>query len=492
MTVLRPGMSIIEHVARGIGELDSEFTRQVEPVVEAASPLRDFLLSRGHIQPFREVDLTGKSLATVDGAHVVEQKALADICISGAAIGEGAQYEHLYPSDVYTPTLADYRVIPHDAGNTNLNRAIMAAQEVSLMSMIDHKIRILDGSWSSSMTAVYLTLLDHTNVTAAAAMADWLAMAVENEMLFGHEIAAGLDRLLAPWRYIGDGVDLIALSKSDSSFSYVKRFLDAEEEPEFYSIIDQAHGGEGVKKGQPRPKSDAFANLYSDRTLASLVLEPGEMFVPRSVASGRSLATRLDSTRWQGSGPVEVEPGKYRTHYGKPGIYKGIELVEKSGKYSAETIDLLRHVFIDSLLLKGYEPEGHPRGPRETPRECALRLDDHSNRDSHGERWVWTTYFKPTLFSPNQAAMKMDYARTHAGEDSRAMLQVEAEERGRELAGFINADVVNPEIQEAFSQYAADRRAKDVSRAANLVRQHIVSNTNDSRVAAGFIRNYRT
>lgn len=485
-------MSIIEHVARGIGDLDAEFSRQVEPVVEAASPLRDFLLSRGHIQPFRDVNIADKTLATVDGAHVVEQKALADICISGAAIGEGAQYQHLYPNEQFTPTLADYRVVPHDAGNTNMNQALMAAQEISLMSMIDHNIRVLDGSWSSSMTSIYLTLLDHSHVNAATALADWLAKSIENEMLFGHEIAAGLDRLLAPWRYIDSGTDLVALSKSDSSFSYVKKFLDEENEPEFYTIIDQAHGGSGAKKGQARPKSDAFANLYSDRTLASLVLEPGEMFVPRSVASGRSLAARLDPTRWQGSGPVEVTPGKFRTHYGKPGIYKGIERVEDSGKYTNETIDLLRHIFIDSLLVTGYEPEGQPRGDRESPRACALRLDDHSNRDSHGERWIWTTYLKPSLFSSNQAAMKMDYSRTRAGEGSRAMVQVEAEERGRELAGYINADVVNPEIQEAFSQYAADRRAKDVSRAANLVRQHIIANTFDSRVAAGFLRNYRT
>lgn len=492
MNVLSPGMSILEHVARGIGDLDSAFSKQVEPVVEAALPLRDFLLSRGHIQPFREVDIAGRSLATIDGAHVVEQKALADICISGAAIGEGAQYEHLYQSDQYTPTLADYRVVPHDASNTDLNRAIMAAQEISLMSMVDHNIRVLDGSWSSSMTSIYLTLLDHSNPNGAAAMADWLAMAIENEMLYGHEIAAGLDRLLSPWRYVDEGIDIVALSKSDSSFSYVKKFLDAEDEPEFYSIIDQAHGGGATKKGQARPKSNAFANLYSDRTLASLVLDPGEMFVPRSVASGRSLASRLDRTRWEGSGPVEVEPGKFRTHYGKPGIYKGIERVEESGKYTDETIDILRHTLIDSLLTKGYEPEGNPRGARETPRDCALRLDDHTNRDSHGERWIWTTYFKPSLFSPSQAALKMDYARTRAGEGSRAMLQVEAEERGRELAGYIDADVVNPEMQEAFSQYAADRRAKDVSRAANLVRQHIISNTADSRVAAGFIRGYRT
>lgn len=99
---------------------------------------------------------------------------------------------------------------------------------------------------------------------------------------------------------------------------------------------------------------------------------------------------------------------------------------------------------------------------------------------------LWTTYFKPTAWSQYSKVIKIEFV-FYANETSQTPV-----EKARELIQIIDQDIVDEAVLEPWCQYMADRGAKDVSGAINIVKNHLLSIVESPNELSGLMRGYRT
>jgi hypothetical protein len=173
----------------------------------------------------------------------------------------------------------------------------------------------------------------------------------------------------------------------------------------------------------------------TDRMLASRILRPGEFFAPRQEQSNPGLVAALTK------------------QIGMPDFAK-----ESSNK---------------TLLMKMVQDK-------------AGLLNRMGKADRTEEGILWTTYFKPTAWSEYAKAVKVDFVFYHG--DS---VQT-PEERAREIVQIVDQDIIDESVLEPWCQYAADRGAKGVSDAINIVKNHLLSTVDNPAELRGLLRGYRT
>lgn len=172
----------------------------------------------------------------------------------------------------------------------------------------------------------------------------------------------------------------------------------------------------------------------TDRIFASRVLKPGEFFEPRNIQSNPGLVSSLTKT----------------VGY------------ENFGEKSSDRVSLMKLVNDKAGLLRrlGLEPTE--------------------------EGLLWATYFKPTVWNDHSPVIKIEFL-YHANENSATPA-----EKARELIQIVDQDIVDESIQEPWSQFYADKGAKQVSVALNILKNHILDNVSSVSEAAGMLKGYRT
>lgn len=172
---------------------------------------------------------------------------------------------------------------------------------------------------------------------------------------------------------------------------------------------------------------------YTDRMFASRVLLPGEFLKPRNLETNQGLIATLNKT-------ISSE-----------GFYD--EIPEKG---------------ILKSLVSGKS-------------EALQRLGTRSTE--YG--MLWTTYFKPSAWDKFGAVLKVEFV--HLPNSGMTVL-----ERTKEVVQTVDQDIVDRSILEPWSQYYADRRAKDVSVALNVLKNHLLNQASSTSDAIGLVRGYRT
>lgn len=98
---------------------------------------------------------------------------------------------------------------------------------------------------------------------------------------------------------------------------------------------------------------------------------------------------------------------------------------------------------------------------------------------------LWTTYFKPSNWSESSPAIKLEFVYD-------AKVHGDLNEYTAYIVGIINADIIDEAIMEPWCQYFADRRAKEVSVGADMIKNHLMATAKTSYELNGLTRNYRT
>lgn len=449
-------------------QLIDEFNGMSNPLSKIRTPLRESMLHAGLIMdiPSAEGLTDNVSLATVDGADIVNQLAHVDMVVSGATIGEGYWYKSLYESEHEYPSVSHLDIVQHDAKNKDAARALMGVQELSLLSMINHDVRIVDGSWLSGATALYLTLSE--SVLGSKMIMDFLLRQRHHEGWDGFELTRSLEFVVTPWKMQDSEkpFDLIALTKSDSSrvlSRHVQKLLETE----------------SLRK--------TFDNLeLLDRFIATLVLESGEMIKPLYIDAGRSLYPRMNASGLRAFNSIVRKYRQELTNWEKS-FYKVASLSELPAEAKQE-----RSAYISRLvseLTNSSDIDGNVVPLSE--RVKAL--------DSDGGAWIWATYFKPRNFSNSHKALRMELSRDSQSIDREGDVSFDADtfseevaEKAARLISLVDIDVVGEEILEPWSQYIADRQAKTVSELAEYTRSSLIDSANDGFLTAGIINSYRT
>lgn len=463
--------SIIEEALRDLASVADGFQEIMQPVSDAADGVREFLLEDGFIHQYASPDsFVAPTLATIDGACITNQMSHFDMIISGATLGEGSNSEPIYSEDNY-PSTTFMSLIQHDSGNKDVARSLMAAQEISMMDHTSHMVRIMDGSWLSSATSLILTF--SRNQAGSLLILEYLLKQREDEGWDGFEIVRGLDRVFAPWLQSElSPHEIIALSKSDSSqviSRRVKQML-----PEGSSLL-KAFNAVG----------------FMDRLLASVVLDSGEMMTPSYIDAGRSLYPRVNIDDMKGITKAQSQllshlSGWEQNHYGVT------DISQLSPKQRQSRAKYLTDI-VQQLLVSGYvSPDGQSSLDTRSIQERIKSLD--SNQGA----WIWATYFKPHAFSRRDKALRLEFARDTVAEDeteaqfSPDFYLPEINTKASYLCALISGDIISSEIVEPWSQYIADRRAKEVSSIGSIVTGHMIATVDDALLLDGIWRNYRT
>lgn len=430
---------------RGIAEQVERDTLALEGV---SKPLRKVFLDKGliHKVPVASED-DNRATVTVDGAVVVQQLASGDLIQTGAVAAEGLHGNKRFTDD--GPAEFYQCVIEHDNKNTSHAGALMALQEIVMMGAnpdLSHDVRIIDGAWAPGVISVMMTLFK--SVEGSTLLNTYILDMLEQEKWEGWELPSAIDRRVAPWHYTDESKHgrLVAIGKSDSANRYEKMARKTLSEI-----------------GLSFPSSQAI----NDRTLAGIVLEPGEMFMPRSLDMARSM-------RWE-PGDLGVNPDKW--DWTKLACIKSLWENFASHPHAETAEEILK-----ASLISGYERSDGSHLP----------IGDALTKSSQ-DQWVWSTYFKSSTAGPFQRPLRIDFSRPAYDN----LPQGEKIDPGvivgyiGDTLSVINADTVN-EVQEPMSQYLADQRAKDISHVAKFTREHLVSTLTTERGIAGVSRNYRT
>ena len=476
-------MSILVDGLPQVGALIHQLNELSKPLSNFKKTLRELLLDSdqilkiGHDHPIEEI-----SLATVDGAVAVQQMAFANLVVSGASLGEGYASKHLYETEHDYPSLSYLNLLQHQSRTAKtLPPGVMSAQEIALIGYLEHDVTALDGSWLSGLTSVYLSLLE-SEVASEAILSTMLQQRLKKGW-DGKELLRGIDRITSPWRYKDSNKDLIALSKSDSSMVWARRIAKL--------------------FGDKLPALNGFE--LTDRVLAGIALRPGEMFRPIYVDAGRSLSPRLSYT--QSKEAKVFDALKNLIHYLTPqeADFLGID----SPDQLTEQMRVEREEFltscVDELMLSAYKDSELPSENR----SIGQRLKEMDS--SPGSAWVWATYFIPHDQPDNSRALRIEFTRDYSDFDTYAnevdgewgdySVAVNLEQGGfddvvvdksRRLVSMVDQDMSPSPILEPWSQYVADRQAKQVAELAETAKNELANAVEDPYLLAGLLSNYRT
>jgi hypothetical protein len=181
-----------------------------------------------------------------------------------------------------------------------------------------------------------------------------------------------------------------------------------------------------------------LSSQISDRILASRILESGEFLEPRPLNSNGALITSLE----------RLLRTDYTAESVNPSLLK--EIIEGKNKN-------------DGVL--GY----------------LRRLDNEATEEAP----LYATYFKPSAWSDYAPAVNIQFV--HFNDYGGT-----AKDRAEELIQLIDQDILQDGILEPWSQYSADRRAKDVSLGATIIKNYLIDHAESEHEISGLLRNYRT
>jgi hypothetical protein len=229
---------VLQTMLEQIPGITEEAGRILGPMRDQAKSLRSLLVEREWIEEI-DTSLAGQAaVAAVDGAQIQEQLYAGDLLVAVAVAAEG-----LNPTGKLGESPAHKawsRFINHDSDNDRLGKAAMVAQELALLHALPHDMCILDGSHQTPVIVLNSALSSQSRDVRLHAV----------EVLRDNNVVSSLAALCHPIT----GGKIVACPKADSSrdlgMLLTARFAD-------------------VKK---------FNLPATDKVLASLVLEPGEMF----------------------------------------------------------------------------------------------------------------------------------------------------------------------------------------------------------------------
>lgn len=387
--------SISSILSANIEGIIDDYTTHAGVLSKIAPTLREQLEADGRIVSFDRGTVQDKTLVAIDGGRLKEDMAGGDLIVIGATAGEGHSSKTAY-SEETIPAEAFAAVLPHRVANEKLAGGIMSALELRMLELAKADIQIIDGAYVNNVSQVLFTLIDNDDETIDNF---FKAINFDEDGL----LRQSMTKVMYPPR---DGSRvLIALPKSDTARVYAHDYIN-----------------------------DEFAQtLISDRVLASRLLLPGEMLLPRNIASNNALISRLEKRNFR--------------------------------RYEGPHQELYESMF--TMMLEYFRRMN-------TPEEVE-------------EGILWATYFKPYVGTPQSKAMKIEFPfYPLSGNDSGVV------DHARELVGMVDADMIDGFVIEPWCQYMADVRAKDVSAAKDIIKNYLISTIEDSYDLAGLLRNYRT
>lgn len=173
----------------------------------------------------------------------------------------------------------------------------------------------------------------------------------------------------------------------------------------------------------------------SDRIFASRFLHPGEYLNPRPLISSRRIIN----------------------------AYKKIDFTAQAKKIGKDYSELF------------YALTEH--------KDQMLRSLDNSKEAE--KSLLWTTYFKPSKWSDYSPVIRIEFPH-HVTKGYSAI------DRAAELIALLDQDIQSQIMLEPMSQYTADRNAKDVSFATDMIKSMLASSAGTARDAVSLLRGYRT
>ncbi len=390
--------SISSILSDGIEGIIDDYNTHSGALSKVAPELREKLLTEENILTFSRGDLTHKSLVAIDGGRLKEDMAGGDLIVVGATAGEGHSTVTLYDDDT-VPAEAYASVLPHRTSNEKLAAGIMSALELRLLEKANADVQIIDGAYINNVSQIIYTIIENNDETV-----DSFFKAINYDE--DHLLRNSMLKVLNPERDYSR--TLIALPKSDTAHIYSNAYMEGH---------------------------DLLQGLVSDRILASRMLHPGEMFMPRNIESNNALIQKLERKTFK--------------------------------RYTGEHQELY-----DSMLEMKLE----------YLRKLSLKATE--------EGILWATYFKPNVGTPQSKALKIEFP--YYMENSDGLGNERLIRHARKLIGMVDADMIDGYVIEPWSQYMADIRAKDVSAAKEIIKNYLIATTEDSYDLAGLLRNYRT
>lgn len=140
-------------------------------------------------------------------------------------------------------------------------------------------------------------------------------------------------------------------------------------------------------------------------------------------------------------------------------------------------------ILISSLQTKAKGLTGEAR--QVVDKKLDFLKDLGGTWDTTYENRLYTAYFKPSGWTKFDRALKIEFVYYPNQETS----LVEHTER---IVQAVNDDTVDNSLMEPYSQYIADRRAKEVSTGIDIAKQALLSQIDSLEEANGILRNYRT
>lgn len=105
--------------------------------------------------------------------------------------------------------------------------------------------------------------------------------------------------------------------------------------------------------------------------------------------------------------------------------------------------------------------------------------------DKTYESHLYTAYFKPAQWTKIDRALKIEFV--YYPDQSMSL-----DEYTAHIVQIINSDTVNNSIMEPYSQYIADRRAKEIGTGIDIAKQLLLNNVSSVEEGNSLTRNYRT
>lgn len=310
---------LLRDLLNGAEDLASQATQMLEPALEQREQLRSAMNSLGLITTFKPRQAT--TVAGIDGGFAVERTSAVDISLSVAVGVEGLTGETVHWSGTQYEWWT--RVSRHDLENERLARGVMVAQELAILCVAPHGLRILDGSHLTPVIQLNTALTTQAEELRGEAQRIW-------------ERLNTIDAL----KSAATNVKVIAMPKYDSS----------------RVVCDMLANNIGIEI----PGDDKY--------LLGLILQPGELLLPQQVpeqpwASLHFNARSAADEKWSGAFEKAIEPLKHRVlkfTYFKPTEFSSAYRIEFKANVSDEEFDTILTT-LESQITGPFVREPYPQ-----------------------------------------------------------------------------------------------------------------------------------
>lgn len=291
---------LLHDLLDGSGDMVGQVTELLGPALDRRQELRNGLASLGLIQQYSPT--SSSTIAGIDGGFAVERTLAVDLSLSVAVGVEGLSET----TTTWDSTQYEWwtRVSKHNLEAERLARGVMVAQELAILSRAPHELRILDGS--------HLTLVIQLN-TALTVMSDEIRQEARRVWERLGTVGALREAIRDP--------AIVAMPKYDSS----RTVTDLLEQH-----LDQEIPGD-------------------DKYLLALILEPGELIVPRTVPPDPWVSLHFDARTatdedLRDAFEDAIEPLRKRAikfTYFRPGEFSPAFRIELKEDLPSESLDAL-------------------------------------------------------------------------------------------------------------------------------------------------------